>query len=118
MRELGWEYWDGGAVLGPQSEVSTGMKENQDGGRYWHASTPGAGTLGCGLEWKCWDWSTEMGVLGWGENQGEGAPRWEKVSWNALGCRNTGMGGSQGTRMWSIRMGEAAGLQENVDGQH
>lgn len=51
MRELGWECWDentGMVVLcwGDQYEVSTRMKENQDGGRWWDASTPGCRNTG------------------------------------------------------------------------
>lgn len=69
-------------------EEGNGMQAHQD-----------AGTLGCGLEWRYWDGRTEVGVLGWGEHQDEGAPRSGKVSWNTVG-----QGGLQSTRTGSIRM--------------
>lgn len=73
-----------------------------------------AGTLGCGLEWRHWDRCTEVGVLGWGEHQGE--PGSGKVSWNALGCRNTGAGGITEHQDEEHQDEEAAGMRESADG--
>lgn len=61
MRELGLEYWDGDTGMvalcwGDQYKVDTRMKQNQGGGRYWDANTPGCRNTGI--------WSG-MEVLGW-----------------------------------------------------
>lgn len=55
-----------------------------------------------------------MGVLGWGEHQGE--PGSGKVSWNALGCRNTGAGGITEHQDEEHQDEEAAGMRESADG--
>lgn len=62
--ELGLEYWDGDTGMvalcgGYRYEVSTRMKQNQDGGRYWDAKTPGCRNTGMwsgmgALRWEFW----------------------------------------------------------------
>lgn len=52
------------------------------------------------------------------KHQDGGAPTSGNVSWNALGCRNAGTGGTTELPDVEHQDGEAPGMQENVDGKH